>query len=385
MFSEEIDSSVATTRRVSRTNWLLAWLGLALILAAILVIESDYVLSGTGTAEHSRDQPVFAPRSGVVVEILAVEGDLLEAGSPVLRLIDPQQEARRLGLEREKVVLENLLESARLRLEAQAIQPVDAPLLAARERLERLQAIEEANDSVYEAVKNLDKEGRASKLELRRERVAQLQNEMLAIEAAIQANWLENGLPEIKIRQVEAVIAGTLAEIQALERELAWLARESKFGLVTAPIAGRLAALSYKYTGMAAKEGDFLFRIIDESSPMEVEAHFGQRDIDMVRVGMKARLRSAVSDSMLGGNIRGQVAKVALLPDETGPNGPLYEIELTVDENTALLVPGSDVEVEILLGQRDLWEVMRDSLSGTNARQRMNSTEDAAKTAPAAP
>ncbi len=378
MIPEHFDPSHNTSRRIGLVNKVLGTLGTLFIIAALIVIESDFVIKGKGVVGHEDDVPVFARRAGVVTEVFAKEGNTVEKGSPILRLADPELEARHLALERERARLLQNLATARQRLEIQKIQPAEADVLAAPERLRLLNSIIEARSEVLAAIEILDRQGLASKFELRRERVEKLQSEIQAAEAAIQAEWLSNDLPALKDKELEAFISGTLAEVEALEKELEWIKAETDGGLIHSPIAGRLAVLEFRYPGMAVPEGGFLFRVIDPSSPKEVEAYFDQRDIDLLRPGLEARVQSAVNNSLVVGQMRGSIAEIAMVP-ETGPDGPVFEVELTLEEDRQTLVPGSEVEVEILLGRRSLLELIRDAISGTGTRERLRAADESAE------
>jgi multidrug efflux pump subunit AcrA (membrane-fusion protein) len=64
----------------------------AAVLAALLLIRANFLISVPGTLQPSVRHDVFAPRSGLVDEVLVAGGADVTAGQPLVKLRDPQLE-----------------------------------------------------------------------------------------------------------------------------------------------------------------------------------------------------------------------------------------------------------------------------------------------------
>jgi hypothetical protein len=123
-------------------------------------------------------------------------------------------------------------------------------------------------------------------------------------------------------------------------------------------------------------EGEYLFSVVDEESPFEVEAMVGQRNFDLLEVGGPVRMKSQVSGGLFGEKIRGTIAELPIVPETEGQDGPLYEVEISVDSVPFPLVPGSAVEVEFVHGQRTLIDAILASLRGSNTGSRLRQKDE---------
>ena len=65
---------------------------LAAVVAALVLIDTDFTIEAPGTLQPVVQRDVFAPRGGLVDEVLVAHGDQVAAGQPLLRLRDPSLE-----------------------------------------------------------------------------------------------------------------------------------------------------------------------------------------------------------------------------------------------------------------------------------------------------
>jgi multidrug efflux pump subunit AcrA (membrane-fusion protein) len=85
--------------------------GLAAAIAALVVVQADFNIEATGTMQPVVQRAAFAPRSGLVEEVLVKHGADVQAGQPLVRLRDPA-----LDLEMKRVHGE--LETAQRQIDA---------------------------------------------------------------------------------------------------------------------------------------------------------------------------------------------------------------------------------------------------------------------------
>jgi multidrug efflux pump subunit AcrA (membrane-fusion protein) len=106
-------------------------------IAALVIVPADFTVESPGTLEPVLRRDVFAPRSGIVDEVLVAHGDLVKAGQPLLSLHDPQLE---LDLKRVDGELEtaqrqiDAVRAARTNRQIRGSSPTDTYRLSAEER-----------------------------------------------------------------------------------------------------------------------------------------------------------------------------------------------------------------------------------------------------------
>ncbi len=370
----EQDKALPIWGRVSRTNWIFLLVGVALTIVSLFLIDSDLVIAGTGTVGYQSEVPVFAARGGVVASVSADEGDEVEQGQVILTLEDPAREEAWFDLEGRLADAESAAVLAETALREWEIRPGEASVLVSTEKLVWLERALEARKDVLEGFEDAFDRNLVTEVEVRREQIALLEAEMALLEARALSEWRKKGLLELGRERLEALRELAAGQRRFLREEKEWLRAEREKGSIRAPIAGRLVTLDFRYTGMFVPEGAFVGEIVDETSPYEVEALIGERNIDLLRPGGTVRLRSTVAGSLIGDEFQGRVSELPLAPERgDSPGGPLFEVEVAVGEVPFRLVPGSTVEVEFVLGRRTLIQAILDSLSGRNARKRLQS------------
>jgi multidrug efflux pump subunit AcrA (membrane-fusion protein) len=88
---------------LSRTAMIVV--GLAALVAALVFVDTDFTIEAPGTLQPTVRRDVFAPRGGLVDEVLVAHGNDVEAGQPLVRLRDPslEHELKRVTGEMETV------------------------------------------------------------------------------------------------------------------------------------------------------------------------------------------------------------------------------------------------------------------------------------------
>lgn len=85
----------------------------ATALAALVLIPADFTVDATGTLEPAVKRVVFAPRSGLVEEVLVAPGVDVAAGTPLVKLRDPSLELDLKRVRGEMETVRRQLEAAR--------------------------------------------------------------------------------------------------------------------------------------------------------------------------------------------------------------------------------------------------------------------------------
>ncbi len=114
----------------------IAALGAAAI-AALVFVRADFTIEATGTLQPAVRQEVFAPRSGLVDEVLVAPGADVAAGAPLVQLRDPSLELDLKRVHGEMETVRRQLEAARATKGSRDLRdenPVELYRLSASER-----------------------------------------------------------------------------------------------------------------------------------------------------------------------------------------------------------------------------------------------------------
>jgi multidrug efflux pump subunit AcrA (membrane-fusion protein) len=83
------------------------------VVAALLIVPADFLINAPGTLQPAVRHDVFAPRSGLVDEVLVAHGADVAAGQPLVKLRDPQLELDLKKVSGEMETVSRQLDSAR--------------------------------------------------------------------------------------------------------------------------------------------------------------------------------------------------------------------------------------------------------------------------------
>ncbi|HEX4413402.1 MAG TPA: HlyD family efflux transporter periplasmic adaptor subunit [Lacipirellulaceae bacterium] len=109
----------------------------AAAIAALFIVPADFNIEAPGTMQPTVKRDVFAPRNGVVEEVLVKHGADVSAGQPLLRMRDPALELELKRVDGELETAQRQLDSVRSARTNRAIRdtsPVDSYRLSAEER-----------------------------------------------------------------------------------------------------------------------------------------------------------------------------------------------------------------------------------------------------------
>ena len=364
---------------------------------------------------------------GIVAEILVRDGDLVEAGQPLLTLDDTQARASLEVVNSQYVALK--MREARLISERDGLSKVEYPAALALSTANAAQEVD-AQNQLFEA--RLDSnEGRMQILE---QRVTQLQNQVRGMEA-LQATkealansfaeelqdtqkLLEQGFSEkTRLREAErsfASFSGEAAEltaniaatrVQIGETDLQILQLKSDFHnevvselsevqtslkdaserltalrdvvsrtSITAPDAGIVNGMRVHTVGGVISPGSPIAEIVPGNDELVIQASVSPVDIDRVSEGQEARIRFSTFGSraptFFGTLIN--LSADAMTNESTGASFYLARIELSTDSQEELgdlvLMPGMPAEVFINTGSRTFLQYLFKPLSNAVAR-----------------
>lgn len=372
------------------------------------------VIAPGGLVAESSVKLVQHPSGGVVAEIVARDGDMVEAGAVLARLDDT---AIRASLE---IVLQSLrqleVRGARLEAELKGRDQIDLPTaLAARSGEPEIAELLAAEARLFDLRRSalLSQQGQL------RERIQQLQEEILGIETQIQAKERERALLAADLVNTRSLLADRLVSgerVSSIDRELARaegqlgqliaggaqargriaeielqitqlqqtflseaaqelssvqassaelrerrIAAESELARTTirAPQSGQVHEVAIHTVGGVAGAGETLMRIVPIADALSIEVRIAPQDIDQVHVNQKVLLRFSAFNLRTTPELDGTVTRLSAdLTRDAQTGVSYYTARIAVDDGELTRLPdlaltsGMPVEAFIQTGER---------------------------------
>lgn len=418
---KSLSADDATLSLVRATILVLVLLLAALLTWATLMPVKEAVVTAGQVVPSGNSQVVQHLEGGIVSAILVKEGDLVEAGQPLI-VFDPKQvQAEREQMNARLLTLE--LRAERLRAFAAGREPdfarvagpgmpqaeaqreaqiADQRLIYDTQRKARDTAIavlqaqvsqREAELALYEGqlanikdqitfitgsvdIRNrLESMGLSSKLqslETQREQ-SRLMGEQRRIEGQIIAT--QQAITEAgnrildqsaKLSQDAVTEMGTVtAEIAQLREARAKLDDRAERLTVPSPVRGLVQDLRINTIGAVVPEGGVLMQIVPVDHEMTVEAHVTPRDVGHLQVGQEATVKVLTYDFARYGAITGTLQRISASTFLDEQKRPYYKAVVALsrnhvgrDEVQHPVLPGMTTQVEMPTGERSLLEYL---------------------------
>ncbi|HEX8405548.1 MAG TPA: HlyD family efflux transporter periplasmic adaptor subunit [Duganella sp.] len=344
---------------------------------------------------------VFAPRAGVATDVFVREGETVAQGQRLMALSTEEQSAA-LGATQARVAVE--LATQRDSLSADSERSGQLFRQQRANLAERLAAMREEQHKIEQEIRlqksrlEMARQWEARARELRQIGFALEQQVRSAahdaLEQAARVEALERSL--ITAGRERAALEGELRDIplrmaaqeETIKRGIATTTRdlietEARRALsIQAPQAGIVTAI-HANPGAAVQPGRSLLSIVPRGMPHEAHLYAPSRAVGFVRAGQAVLLRYRAYPYQKFGHYRGSIVSVSRSPIEpselpagfaagTTPAGAaeaLYRIvvrlerqQVTVYGKPIALQPGMQLDADILLDRRRLYEWVFDPL-----------------------
>lgn len=410
------DVREALARRTNAGIWGLLFAVLLLLGAFIAwayFAEIEEVTTGDGRViPSSQLQVVESLEGGLVAEIFVREGDVVEAGEPLVRIDDTDFAANLGELQKQRDAL--FIRARRLEAEAQGTRldltggAIDR-LAAAREvalfnaratalkqelsvieqqlsqrRLEKVEletrlkslklSAELLNEELLSA-RNLSAAGAYPKMDLLRlEREAQggtLEVELLNAsiprsEAAITeaAARLESAVLGFRARAHED-LTRTLNELTILDETITSAQDKVQRTVLRAPVRGIINKFSVATIGAVVSPGESLSEIVPLDDSLLIEAQIRPQDVAFLFPGQPARVRVTAYDFTVYGDLPAVVERIGAdtITNEEGTT--FYRVILRTERNwlgsesnRLPIIPGMVVSASILTGNKTVLDYL---------------------------
>jgi adhesin transport system membrane fusion protein len=284
-------------------------------LLALLVLPWQQTAPGEGEViafnPAEREQSVEAPVKGLIAQWFVQEGEVVEAGQPLVEIRDNDPEYLSRTLEerqrldeqidaaREKVSSYELKRQAEALSRDLAVAEYESKVLSLQQKVVSEQAELEANQINLQRVRALAEEGIEStrKLELAQlyaaKSQAALDAQLNVVQGAESARDKAREVGNGKVAAVEAELQearAKLSELQAKRLKLDTRIARQEAQLVRAPAAGRVLTVRGGPGGTQVKPGDTLVTLVPDTEQRAVSFYVDGNDVPLIRPGDPARL-----------------------------------------------------------------------------------------------
>ncbi len=373
--------------------------------------EVDEVTRGDGKAiPSSRVQKIQNLEGGIVSELFVHEGQVVEAGTPLLRLDDTRFASNVGETEADRLSLAMRVERLSAEVEGRELAiPEDiaakAPGLAQSERalfLSRQQQLQDEIAGLQEQLTQRRQEVReyASKqgqfrnsLELLRQEIRM--SEPLVAEGAVspvevlrlkraeveargqlEATGLAIPRAEAAIKEVERKIDETrgrfrseaLTQLNEARTDLSKIESTGKAledrvnrTLVTSPVRGIVKQLLVNTIGGVIQPGSDMVEIVPIDDTILVEARIRPQDIAFLHPGQEAVVKFTAYDYTIYGGLKAKLEQIGAdtVTDEEGNSFYLIKLRtekshLGSEERPLLIIPGMVTSVDIITGKKSV-------------------------------
>ncbi len=385
--------------------------------ALLAPLDSAVHAQGVVTVKGNR-KTVQHLEGGIVADILVSDGELVEAGQPLI-LLDATQSRAELGVLRGQYYTARALESRLIAerddlesiafatdLPTEDLRAVEARLneeqiFKARrdtrlgeidvlnQRIEQLNSQiqglkalvaskEELTTSYREEIEDLEallSEGFVDKMRLReiQRSLSRTQGEIAEHRAAIAQSEMRIGEARLEILQLnqrfKTEVVDDLAETQArvfdISERITAIQDRVERTVIRAPVDGVVLGLSTHTIGGVIQPGRPLLDIVPEDQELQVDARVSPMDIDRIEVGTEANIRFSAFKTTTTHTAQGVVVRVSadrLTDEHTGE--PYFQAKVDVTEEGMqnlrglTLLPGMPAEVLIKTGERTLFQYL---------------------------
>lgn len=397
--------------------------------AAFAPLDSAAIARGTVVVDSSK-RTIQHLEGGIIQEILVREGDKVEAGQPLIKLSPTAAKSRqdtliaqylatraleaRLIAERdglkEVAFSEELVNGAsdpeiKKTMDSQArlfntrrgdlegkVNVLNQRIAQFNNQIRGLKAQAEAarsqNSFIKEElsiVKKLLEKGDANRprllaLQRNEAQLQGLQGQYLAEAAKVQQSITEAEMEIINARNARLNdVVKELRDTQVNAADLQEKVRASKDVVnrivITSPVAGIVNGLVYHTVGGVIAPGGAIMDIVPQNDKLVIDAQVSPHDIDVVHIGLKARVRLGAFKARTTPILEGKVVKLSAdkFVDKAS-NNSYYVARVEIDQKDlakltkikhADLYPGMTADVLIVVGTRTFLSYLFDPITDT--------------------
>lgn len=398
-------------RVVRITLWAIFAFFLALIIWASLA-SIDEVTRGEGRAiPSSRLQKVQNLEGGIVAQVFVHEGEVVQAGAPLLRLDDTRFKSNAGETEADRLLLQARIQRLNAQLNDQQTLTLNpeivkqAPDIAQGE----IDLFNSVNKRIQDEIAGLNEQLVQKKQDLLdyKAKQAQFRNSLRLLQQEIsmsvplvakgaiskvevlrlqrsevdtrgQLDSVTLSIPgaEAAIKEIQSKIAETrgryrsdaLSQLNEARTDLSKIEASGKAiedrvnrTLVTSPVRGIVQQLLVNTIGGVIQPGNDLVEIVPLDDTLLIETKIRPQDIAFLHPGQRAIVKFTAYDYTIYGGLEGKLEQISpdTVTDKDGKS--YYVIRLRTDKNhlgsdskPLLIIPGMVASVDIITGKKTI-------------------------------
>ncbi len=329
-------------------------IGLAFTLGGLTLVRMEITSTAMGVVQYKEETVVFAPIQAQIEQVLVTPNQFIQAGDTILRLGNPDLELQINQTEIDLFKAKRAFKQAELDLAQEDItgkipelQNIQEILRVQKEYARLSNLLEENNEVSLE--QNL-----ISRKQYYLEGMAHLKHQMSLIENEQLNSWKEKGLESIHGEMGVNALQHIELQVSQLEKRLALLKQEAAKLDIVAPHDGIVVDYYFDYKNELISQGEKVLKFANPRSGFQVKSYIPEKNIDLISMGMKARMESRVFHSQLEGYLHGEVVQLINSRDVNRPEDTqiaFYEVLVDVQDYPYPPVHGSRVELEIIIGR----------------------------------
>lgn len=317
----------------------------------------------------SREQVVQSLEGGILAELRAHEGDIVEAGQVLLRIDDTRSNA---SLQESELKAQNLRAAiARLVAESVGAEPVfpsdiDPKIIDTERKLfvSRRLALAESTAALernlalaeqeLEMTEPLVAKGAVSEVEILR-----LRRQIIELKGTVRDR--RNTFRA----EAGADLASKEAELGGIKQISTARADQVERSIITAPLRGTVKNLKMNTLGGVIRPGENIMEIVPLEDKLLVEARIRPSDVAFLHAGQQATVKITAYDYSIYGGLAGTLEYISAdtIADEKNPQETYYRLLVRTDkahlegkDGPLPIIPGMVATVEILTGTKTVLE-----------------------------
>ena len=297
-----------------------------------LLAKIDEVVVAQGDLEPAGAvKPIKAVQSAVVEEIFVKEGQVVEAGQPLIRFDTDKSQAQKSNVSRQLLIEQQRISeqanASRARLEN--LQAKRQSLIAKRDS-EKLSLVNQ--EDILRRLDYLTKHGGMGLVQYMQEKDKgqQMRSQIAQTEAAIRQTDAE--LDEVSSDLLKQRKESD-RQLSDLERQRVEVNEQLQTELLKSPVRGQVFDLTPTSKGYAVAPNEPLLKIVPLDK-LQAKVYVTSKDIGFVKVGQFSEVRLDSYPFTEFGSIKGRVKRIStdsLPPDEQNPQ-PRFPVLIKLDQ-----------------------------------------------------
>lgn len=321
--------------------------GLVCLLVGLLHLRLEITSKGSGWLAAQTEHILYAPHDARVEQLHVEPNDRVEAGTPLLTLTAPGLEREWLRLQDALAEVEFTRVSAMINLREIAITGGIPEAMQAEETLEVHRKIEEAYEAVRAIYRDAAQLGGVTRIQEMDKVIDSLRAQLARVEGQRLLALRNSELPQISEDRERSRLQHAEKRKALLEAQIALHQRERDALIVRAPADGLVTDVYSRHPGQLVAAGEALLTLVQPEDGYEVKAILGDRNVDLIEVGMLVRLESKVYQANREGYMMGSVRRI--VKDTRSASAEGFEVTVAVDKYPIQPVIGSRIDLEVLI------------------------------------